>query len=69
MTTLTAIIAALERMDTEAASMAAEVKAMIPESPGRDDPYWEAHTFLGGVGSSAKRAAAALRRAEVVADD
>ena len=57
------IIAALDRIDQEAAALAAEIKRMIPADAIRDDPTWEAHTFIGGAGASAARAARAMRRA------
>ena len=57
------IIAALDRIDQEAAALAAQIKAMIPDSWPPNDPTWEAHTFTGGAGANAKRAADALRRA------
>ena len=57
------IIASLDRIDQEAAALAAAIKAMIPEKPDRDDPTWESHTCAGACGANAKRCAAALRRA------
>lgn len=60
--TRTEAIAALDRIDQEAVALAARIKEWIPADPKRDDPTWEAHTFCGGVGANAKRAADALRR-------
>jgi len=59
-----AIIASLDRIDQEAAALAAQIKAMIPTDPRRDDPTWEAFNCIGGMGSSAAQAARALRRVE-----
>lgn len=61
--TPTAIIAALDRIDAEAADLAAAIKRMIPAIPERDEPTWEAHTATGAVGANAARAARAMRRA------
>ncbi len=58
----TAIIAALDRIDQEAAALAAAISAMIPADPKRDDATWESHTCAGACSANAKRAADALRR-------
>ena len=53
----------LKRIEQELDIIRFHLLPMIPESPSRDDPTWEARNCAAGAASATKRAWQAMERA------